>query len=232
MQTRLLAVSYELMANNNMYRELYQYLILHKELHLPGVGTLAVEKKPADFDVANQLINPPAFSISLQPGHKTPAKNFFNWLGERLEVTERDAVIRFNDFLFELKKQLSSGDKLQWSGIGILSKTLTGDIRLENGLTHYSPASAVPATKVLRQNAEHIIRVGEDQKTSGQMRELLTHTEAGKKSWWWLAAIILIILAILFIGYYFSVNGFTTSSISNQQKLIPHSPSAIPNFKY
>jgi hypothetical protein len=205
-----------------MYGELYQYLILHKQLHLPGIGTFAVEKKPADFDVAAQVINPPAFTIALQPDHTTPAKSFFNWLGARLGITERDAVIRFNDFLFDLKRQLSSGNKLQWSGVGTLSKGLNGDIKLEFGPSNYSPAAPVHAAKVLRQNAEHTVRVGEQEKTSVQMKELLLgHTEDEKKSWWWVAAIILVVLAILFIGYYFSVNGLTTSAASNQQKLVP-----------
>lgn len=204
-----------------MYGELYQYLILHKQLHLPGIGTFAVEKKPADFDVAAQVINPPAYTIALQVDHTTPAKTFFNWLGARLGISERDAVIRFNDFLFDLKRQLSSGKKLEWSGVGTLSKGLNGDIKLEFGPSNYSPATPVPAAKVLRQNAEHIIRVGEQEKTSVEMKELLSNPEDEKKSWWWVAAIILVILAILFIGYYFSTNGLTTSAISNQQKLIP-----------
>jgi nucleoid DNA-binding protein len=204
-----------------MYGELYQYLILHKQLHLPGIGTFAVEKKPADFDVAAQVINPPAYTIALQADHTTPAKTFFNWLGARLGISERDAVIRFNDFLFDLKRQLSSGNKLQWSGVGTLSKGLNGDIKLEFGPSNYSPGTPVHAAKVLRQNAEHVIRVGEQEKTSVEMQELLSHQDDEKKSWWWVAAIILVILSILFIGYYFSTNGLTTSAVSNQQKLVP-----------
>jgi hypothetical protein len=206
-----------------MYGELYQYLILYKQLDLPGIGSLLVEKTPAQFVIADKIINPPAFSIVLQANTITPSKKFFNWLGSKLDITERDAVIRFNDFLFELKKQLSSGSKLEWSGIGTISKGLAGDIKLEKSLEGHSPALPVPAIKVLRENAEHIIRVGEEERTSAEMRELLNPAdeESRKKAYLWTAAIIIAIISVIFIGYYFSVHGMSPSSASNQQKLVP-----------
>jgi hypothetical protein len=204
-----------------MYGELYQYLILHKRLDLPGIGILQIEKKSAQFDVADKVVRPPAFTIALHEGSHTPSKRFFNWLGSKLGITERDAVIRFNDFLFTLKKELSSGHKLEWSGIGTISKGLAGQIKFESSIDNHSPASVVPAIKVLRENAQHIIRVGEDQKTSAQMRDILHPAEEQKRSWWWTAALVIVILSVIFIGYYFSVNGLNSSSASNQQKLVP-----------
>jgi hypothetical protein len=205
-----------------MYGELYQYLILHKQLELPGIGTLVVEKKPASLDVADKVINPQAYSIILQGSGNTPAKKFFHWLGSKLGITDRDAVIRFNDFLFDLKKELSSHNKLQWSGVGTISKAPGGDIKLEPSLENHSPASPVAAIKVLRENAEHMVRVGEEERSSVEMKEILHHTDEGrKKTWLWTVALILLIAAIIFVGYYFSVNGFNTSAASNQQKLVP-----------
>lgn len=204
-----------------MYGELYQYLILHRQLNLPGIGRLCIEKKPARFDVADKVINPPAFSIALQHDNSNPPKNFFNWLALKLGITDRDAIIRFNDFLFDLKKQLAAGNKLEWEGVGTISKGLAGDILLNPSLTDHSPGTAVAAIKVLRDNAQHIIRVGEDERTSSEMQEILHHSEEGGKSYWWVAALVLVILSIIFIGYYFSVNGMSTSAAANQKKLEP-----------
>lgn len=204
-----------------MYRELYQYLILHKQLNLPGIGTFFVEKRPADFDIADKIVRSPAFTITLLAGNNIPSKNFFSWLGSKLAVTEREAVIKFNDFLFDLKKQLSSGSKLEWSGMGTLSKGLAGDIHFETYVKDHSPGTNVPAVKVLRENAEHTIRVGEQEKSSAEMIEMLHHTETAKKSWWWPAALVIVILSIIFIGYYFSTHGLNTSAAGNQQKLVP-----------
>ena len=57
-----------------MYGELHQYLILHKQLNVPGIGTFLVERKPADVDVAGKLINPPAYTIALHHSNATPSK--------------------------------------------------------------------------------------------------------------------------------------------------------------
>src|SRR6476619_2179141 len=98
-----------------MYGELYQYLILHKELHLPGVGTFLYEKKPAYIDITEKMVHPPGYSILFGQNNSIPPKSFFNWLGSKLNTSERDAVRRFNDFLYDLRNQLSSGSKLEWS---------------------------------------------------------------------------------------------------------------------
>src|SRR5882672_2379703 len=109
-----------------MYGELYQYLVLNKQLNIPGIGTFMLERRPADIDFANKLINPPSFHIALHHGNMVPSKKLFSWLSLVFDISERDAVIRFNDFVFDLKDQVMAGHKLHWQGIGILSKGLAG----------------------------------------------------------------------------------------------------------
>lgn len=206
-----------------MHGELYQYLVLHQRLDLPGIGAFCIEKKPAYFDFADKAVYPPVFTIALQAENKTPSKNFFHWLGSRLDISERDAVIRFNDFLFGLKKELSDGHALHWPGIGTISKGLGGDTRFETAVKEYSPAAAVPAVQVLRQNAEHTLLVGEQETTSAAIKEQANVLPDRKRKGWWLAALVAGAVAAGFIVYYFSVNGFTASTVSNQKKLVPQS---------
>jgi hypothetical protein len=63
-----------------MYSELYQYLLQHKELPVPGIGTFLLERKSARVDFPNKLINPPSYTIALQPGSYVPGQGFFSWL--------------------------------------------------------------------------------------------------------------------------------------------------------
>ena len=56
----------------------------------------------------------------------------------------------------------------------------------------------VTAEKIIRLNAEHMVRVGEDNKTSAEMVELLNQTQE-KKSFWWAYALSLALLCIIFI---------------------------------
>ncbi len=203
-----------------MYGELYQYLILHKQLNIPGIGTFLLERKPANIDFVNKMADPPAYTVALHHGNTTPSKNIFSWLASVLNISESDALNRFNDFALDVKDRVLAGDKLQWNGIGILSKGMAGEIRFESSLKDMKAGTPVPAIKVIRENAEHTVRVGEQQKTSSEMAEILTPAE-GKKTNWWGIALIAGLLAFIFIALYFSSKGLTTSSAANQQKLTP-----------
>jgi len=202
-----------------MYEELYRYFIQHKKLAVPGVGTLLLERKPAVSDFVNKKINPPFYSATLQATVDPPSIHFFKWLAEALHISDRDAIIRFNDFAFDIKKQITDGATIEWHGVGIISKGLAGDIKF-SPVPELVIEKPVAAEKVIREKAEHIVRVGEDQKTSSEMKEMLIQPEV-KKSKWWITALVAGLLALLFIGWYFYEHGFEVSSTANCMKLVP-----------
>jgi hypothetical protein len=202
-----------------MYAELYRYFIQHKKLYLPGIGNFILERKPAEADFVNRCINPPSYSISLQQESVKPSSKFFAWLASVFNISEKEAIIRFNDFVFDLKKEINSGSKVEWNGIGIISKGLGDTIRFSAEELN-STAKVVHAEKVIREKAEHAILVGERERTSVEMTELLS-IPAGKKSIWWVIPLFLALLAFMFIGWYLSKNGLSTASVSNTKKNIP-----------
>lgn len=208
-----------------MYGELYQYLVLHKQLNIPGVGTFQVERIPADIDFIGKVVNPPAYTIALHHGNTTASKKVFSWLSDVFDISERDALSRFNDFAFELRDKVMAGDKLQWDGVGVLSKGLAGEIRFDASLKGMTIGDPVPANKVIRENAQHTVRVGEDQKTSGEMMERLVPTEE-KRTYWWAAALVVGLLALFFLAWYFSSRRSDSSATGNQQKLEPQKEAA------
>lgn len=209
-----------------MYSDLYEYLILHQHLRLPGIGTLSVQKIPASFDFTDKLIRPPAFSIAFHTDSPTPSKGFFQWLGAHYGIGERDAVIRFNDFLFGLKNRLSAGDTLQWSGVGILGKDPDGAIRFDADPKEYSPGAAVSAVMVLRQNAAHTVLVGDTEKTSEEIKALAEEPVETGRSRWWIAALAAGILSAAFIAWHFFSGANHPSSVSNRQKMVPKAEAA------
>jgi hypothetical protein len=208
-----------------MYGELYQYLVLHKQLNIPGIGTFQVERKPANIDFIGKVVSPPAYTVALHHGHTIASKKVFSWLSDVFNISERDALSRFNDFAFELRDKIMAGDKLQWDGVGILSKGLAGEIRFDASLKGMTIGEPIPANKVIRENAQHIVRVGEDQKTSTEMMERLVPAEE-KRSYRWAAALIIGLLTIVFIAWYFSTRGMSTTSTGNQQQLEPQKEAA------
>jgi hypothetical protein len=203
-----------------MYEELYQYLVLHKQLQVPGVGTFLVERKPATGDFPNKKIEAPAYAVAWQPVASTPSKKFFNWMAAALNSTDRDAVVRFNDFAFDLKKQIASGATINWNGIGILSTGFAGAIKFSPAADICIAGQPVVAEKVIREMAEHTVRVGEDEKTSGEMIEMLHRheTKIPSRRTYAFAAFLLV---FLFLSWYFSKHGLAISSAANTQKFIP-----------
>jgi hypothetical protein len=202
-----------------MYAELYQYLLQHKKLPVPGIGTFLLERKPATADFPSRLIHAPVYAVSLSEAAQQPNTHFFKWLGQALNISERDAVISFNDFSFGVKNNLSEGGSINWNGVGVLNKGLAGEVKLLP-VDVAVIENAVPADKVIRQRAEHTVRVGEQQKTSEEMTELLNKTEA-VKSYWWVWAASLALLSLLFLGWHFSENGMDTDAAANGNKLTP-----------
>lgn len=202
-----------------MYAELYQYLLQHKKLSVPGIGTFLLNRQPAVSDFPNRQIHAPSYSISLSSDVQPVSTQLYNWLGAVAGTTSRDAVVRFNDFSFDLKNKINDGDEIDWTGVGTLSKGLAGDVKF---IPHTPSVTEEPVTaeKVIREKAEHMVRVGEEQKTSEEMTALLTKEESSKSYWWvWAAAIAL--LALLFIGWHFSEHGLDVDAVGNGAKFIP-----------
>jgi hypothetical protein len=203
-----------------MYDQLYQYLIQHKELPVPGIGTFLLERKPAEMDFPNRKLYPPSYAVALQAASHVPGRDFFSWLAKSLGTTDREAIFRFNDFAFAMKRQISDGAVINWDGVGTLNRGLGGDVKFT--ATNSTNALLLPITaeKVIREKAEHMVRVGEDQKTSAEMTEMLNLPDE-KKSYWWAYALAVGLLAVMFIGWYFSEHGVDMAATANSEQLIP-----------
>ncbi len=202
-----------------MYAELYSYLILHKNLPVPGIGTFLLQRHPAVADFPNKRILPPSYSVVLDKTEQTPAMSFYKWLSQALSSSDHEAVTKFNDFAFKLKNQLANGDIINWDDVGTISKGLGGEVKfIQQGKIILE--EPVTAEKVIRVKAEHMVRVGEEEKTSEEMTTFLNQTEE-KKSLWWAAALIIGLVAVVFLGWYFSENGVEVTSTANNKQASP-----------
>jgi hypothetical protein len=202
-----------------MYHNLYEYLVRNNELPLPGIGTFLLNREPAIIDFPNKKIYPPSYSITLNHDSYVPGQAFFNWLAAGLDTTPREAIFRFNDFAFELKKSISNGNQVNWKGVGILQKGESGEIVFE-GSGHFTPEVSVPAERIIREKSEHNVRVGEDERTSTEMTALLKREEESSIGWW-VYALAIGVIALMFTGWYLSEHGTTVFSIANNMKLEP-----------
>lgn len=200
-----------------MYPELYTYLLKNNRLTLPGIGTLLLEKSSAQVDFPNRKAEAAAYSVSMAQEMNVPA-DFYSWLGAVMGITAREAVVRFSDFVFDLKKEISAGTTVNWSGVGTINKGLAGEMKFIAEKTPVFQEHAIIAEKVIRDKAEHMVRVGEVERTSEEMTEMLNQPEK-VKSLWWIWAAVAALISVLFIGWHFSEKGVTVSATANDAKL-------------
>jgi hypothetical protein len=193
---------------------LYKYLILNGQLSLPGLGTFHLQKTSSVLDFGNKVFTPPSYNFHLDGLHESPSKKLFGWLSKKLHVSDWDAIRMVNDFSFELKNKILTGEST-WQNVGTLRRDEKGNIVLDSAIIQLESQKPVPAEKVLRVKAEHAVRVGEMEKTSAEMEEFFNVSEE-RKEYTWLIAIVITVLSIMFIGWYLSEKGVQPGSAGNQ----------------
>ena len=86
-----------------MYDTLYRYLIFNKQVSLPGVGTISLQRNAARHSIADKIFTAPEYSFVIDNSNDRPSRKLFDWLSLAMGVSEWDAVRMVNDFSFDLK---------------------------------------------------------------------------------------------------------------------------------
>ena len=224
-----------------MYELLYKFLVKYRALDLPGIGTMTLRVQPAQSRFVEQSFLPPKYHVGFEQdaaaadvdAHEqttltqkriAPSRKLFSWIAANYGVSEREAIVRFNDFAFELRKQLDAGKKIIWTGIGILERDPGGEIKFEADKKGLPWLQQTVAKKVIRENAEHTMLVGETEKTSAQMNEILLNPKSvrDKRVYWWVWPLAVIIAIFIFLGWYFSEHGISGNATGNNHRVSTH----------
>lgn len=188
-----------------MYKAVRKFLMLHHHLALQGIGNFRVETIPTQIDIANRVIQPSSLKIKFSEEKLPAEKFFFNFLSQELNITEVQAVLRFTDFTTQLLSDLLEDKPVVLKGIGELNKQSSNEINFQpEQMPEYYPA--ITAERVIRQNATHTIKVGEQEKTSVEMQYVLQDEEEFvREERWWIPAVIFAFIGIAGIFYYYFV---------------------------
>ncbi len=167
-------------------------LFQQKSCRLPGIGTLSVITGSATTDFINTEINAPTQTIVFSAA--------------------QDDEEKFNEFtaLSELiKKDLSEKGTVHLKGIGDFKRNNTGLVTFIPISVNRDFAVPVRAERVIRQDAEHTMLVGDKETTNTVMTGYFVEEgEVVTKSKWWIWAIVLGIIGLAVIAIYASQNGF------------------------
>jgi hypothetical protein len=172
---------------------LYKYLVLSDQAGLPGIGTFVVNRTPAYFK--GSTLQPPGAAISFKPGSALTDKNFYHFAAGEKGISEVDAVRKFQDFAYELKKSIQSASFVELTGIGILKRNATGEIAFEPG----------PASDFLAVLAPGAVQLPKQEVVDAEHNETMISEEEMplEKDRWWIWATVLALLALAAIGYFY-----------------------------
>jgi len=211
-----------------MFDILHQYLIQHKSLSLPGLGTLRLQNIPAMSNLSDHTVEPPMQKAVFDDMNDAPDKDLFQYVAARLQLEEWEAIKKVNDFSYELKNQLKHGGEVIWKKVGVLHGELNGNIKLDAKTITYDFMVPAPARRIIRTNANHTILRGDKEVSESfihHQQEAINkvypfnETSPSAKRWWlWACALAGAALLLLFL--HFSKNGVTLNALHNTQKNI------------
>lgn len=203
-----------------MVTALNSYLVQHKSLSIPGLGTIYVERIPAQSDFVNKQIIPPSYHYRFDRYFDAPDKDFFTYLASQKEIADYEAIRWYNEWAYELRNRIRTDHEVKWENVGTLRTDVSGEIIFEPQPNLINFLQAVPAERVIRSNAEHMVLVGDKQLTTTAMNDYLhEETVYVEKESWWIYALILAAVAVVVIFFHFFRSGVSFDSVTNQQTI-------------
>ena len=209
---------------NSVLNLLTKYLFQYRTVTIPHVGTIQIVQHTPQLDVVDKVILPPGFSAQIKSEEKISAHQL-NYLNGFLQKEDGLILEDLQQFGSQFNDKIKN-EGLDWSGVGRFDKnTQVFSIPVE-GL------AAVTAERVMRNNPDHQVLVGDRQTSSLQLAEEKNFNPfEGKPRFslvtigWILLALSVVAIAILFYQGKFSVHSggsrmkITTSQLQQGQSL-------------
>jgi hypothetical protein len=180
-----------------MLNVLYKYLILNGNAGIPGVGSFTTHRHASHND--NASFHGPVNSVSFEAGTALTDKNFYHFLAVEKGISDVDAVRKFQDFAYQLRKDLQANHIIELSGIGVLKRNNNGEVILDAGISTEKYFPAISPVKVsLKSQVEKGSLAKEDETITETEEEDIIKTDR-----WWIWATVLAVLAIAIIGLFY-----------------------------
>ncbi|HOA37815.1 MAG TPA: hypothetical protein PLQ65_02935 [Flavihumibacter sp.] len=196
---------------------LNHYLFQHRRISIPGMGTLYMDRVPARTDFVNRQLLAPGFAFRFDKYFDAPDKEFFAYLSSKMQLPDVEAIRWYNEYAYGLRAKIRSKQEARWDGLGSFHADDNADIFFEAFPQVLPVKKPVPAVRVIREHTEHAILVGDRERSSTEMPELLEEGVHVERASWWTWALIIAALAGCICFYQFYRYGFTLSSTGNSQ---------------
>lgn len=208
---------------DTMQQLITSYIIQERECMLRDVGRFKINFIAAASDIANKQITPPAFEINFSPREEKISDGLIKYVADKKMITLAEASDDIKMWCSNTKNKLVNGEDVPLFPLGILKKNISGNVFVADS----SPAiffRPVKAERVIHQNSEHAVLVGDKETTSSRMSDYLQIESVIKKNnTWKILAVLLFIIAVVFLFIHFYGNPFSLSTIGTQNKIVPAS---------
>ncbi len=202
------------------------YLVQKKVCSLPLLGSFRIKTKPAELDIANKQIFPPTDEILFnENAGNNVVPDLIEYVSNLLHISAEEAEEKTASWCSETKQKLNSGEKIIFDSVGSLQKDAVGNIFFQRNKqdNFYEP---VIAERVIHENEEHAVLVGDKETTSSVMNEFYREEVVATKSTWKIWAIVLLAISLVVLFFHFYYHSITTSGIGNQFSFAIEEPPA------
>lgn len=203
-----------------MIDTLTTYLVHHHSVSIPGLGTIYIERIPAQVDFINKQILAPSYHYRFDKFHDSPHKDFFHFLASSRQMPDYEAIKYYNEWATEFRNRIRNNEIISLEGVGTLEQDNSGEIVFTSQGSLAAFLNPVPAERVIRNNAQHTMLVGDRETTNVEMTERLGEETYVEKESWWIYALIIAAVSLVAIFFYFNKNGMNVESTGNQQRVI------------
>ena len=182
-----------------MYQIIAPILFHNKMCRLPGIGTLKIVSGPAQTYFSHSQIIAPTVSIDFLA--EDNGEKIFNEFSAMTEL---------------LQKKIEEDGSFFLNGIGTFIKNAEGAIKFSGIQIDPVLFQPVGSERVIRENAEHSILVGDQQSSNIQMTVYFSEKPPlATRQWWKIFAIILGTIGIGFLVFFLSKYGFNSLGNAN-----------------
>ena len=208
---------------------LYSYLLQHKSLAIPGLGTIVIERSPAYKDVNSQELFPPSYYFRFDKYFDAPGKDFFTFLAQQERLADFEAIRLYNEWAQDTGSRIRSSQTAQLGEIGQLFKDALGEISFKPARPLENYYLSVASHRVERSPQEIEVpqaepelpseTIAQEDETTDSVEPVVEYPweeqEAPRTVKLWPAWVVLL-LTLGVLSWHFYTQGFGTAALGMQ----------------
>ena len=190
---------------------LTKYLLQYRTVTVPQVGTIHLVQQPAQLNIAEKIIYPPSFFAELKKEENVSEHqlHFLNAFLHKENDSVEEQLKQFGDSLYDK----INGPGFDWIGLGRFDRSTQSFAIPIEGL------HAITAERVIRENPDHQVLVGDRQTSSYQIADEKAGSEFADRGRSVLITVgwILLGLSILAIAFFIYQGKFRVNAAGSKQ---------------